>query len=428
MFFAILFTNLKLRNMLENSRLSVVFVTRKLNLEAGNIRLYARVTVDGKRAEFSLNRELQVSLWDEKRKRGKGFSKYVISLNKYLDQVFTGLHEAHRQLLQEEVDITSALVKARYLGEDERGKTLLDLITYHNTAMLTVLRKGTMKNYYTTERCIKEFFEEMGVEDIPLKKLNYAFIVDFEQYIRKYKPVTRMGCANNGTMKHMERLKKMSRLAVKLEWLEKDPFINFKLRFEKTERQFLTEPELQRIEETIFKVPSTQHIKDLFIFACYTGLSFIDVQELKADHLVKGMDGNDWLYTKRTKTDEPLKIPLLPKAMEIIDKYKDDPSLFENGRLLPMYSNPMINRTLKDIAKACGIHKKVTFHVARHTFATAITLSNGVPIETVSKLLGHTKLSTTQIYARVVEKKVGEDMQNLMAHMRQKNYRAEEVS
>ena len=170
--------------MLENSRLSVVFLVRKLNLEIGTIRIYARVTVDGKRAEFSLNRELPVSLWDEKRKRGKGFSKYVISLNKYLDQVFTGLHEAHRQLLQEEVDITSAGIKSRYLGEDDRGKTLLDLITYHNTSMLTVLRKGTMKNYYSSERCIKEFLnEEKGVEDIPLKKLNYGFIVDFEQYI-----------------------------------------------------------------------------------------------------------------------------------------------------------------------------------------------------------------------------------------------------
>ncbi len=404
--------------MLENSRLSVVFITRKLERETENLMLYARVTVDGKRAEFSLNRELKASLWDNRSKRGKGFSKYVISLNKYLDQVFTGLHEAHRQLLQEEVDITSAGIKARYLGQDERYKTLLELITYHNTSMLTVLRKGTMKNYYSTERCIKEFLkEEKNVEDVPLKKLNYGFIVDFELYIRKYKPATRMGCANNGTMKHMERLKKMSRLAVKLEWLEKDPFINFKLRFEKTERQFLTERELQLIEETTFKVPSTQHIQDLFIFACYTGLSFIDVQELKADHLVKGMDGNDWLYTKRTKTDEPLKIPLLPKAKEIIDKYKDDLDLFKKGRLLPMYSNPMINRTLKDIAKVCGIQKKITFHVARHTFATAITLSNGVPIETVSKLLGHTKLSTTQIYARVVEKKVGEDMQNLMAIM-----------
>lgn len=415
--------------MLENSRLSIVFVTRKLNLEVGNIRIYARVSVDGKRAEFSLNRELSVSLWDEKRKRGKGHSNYVISLNKYLDQVFTGLHEAHRQLLQEDVDISSAAVKARFLKEDDRGKTLLDLITYHNSTMATVLRPGTMKNYYSTERRIKKFLkEELSVEDIPLKKLNYGFIVAYDQYVRKHKPATRMNCTNNGAMKHMERLKKMSRLAVRLEWLEKDPFINYKLKFKKTERQFLTERELKRIEETTFGIPSHEKIKDLFIFACYTGLSFIDVQELKADHLVKGMDGNDWLYTKRTKTDEPLKIPLLPKAKEIIDKYQEDPNIIGSERLLPMYTNHMINRTLKDIAVACSIQKIVTFHVARHTFATAITLSNGVPIETVSKLLGHTKLSTTQIYAKVVEKKVGEDMQNLMATMKLKKFRAEEAS
>ena len=385
------------------------------------MRLYARVTVDAKRAEFSLNRELKASLWDEKRKRGKGFSKYVISLNKYLDQVFTGLHEAHRQLLQEDVDITSAAIKARYLKEDEKRKSLLDLIAYHNTTMGTVLRKGTMKNYFSTERCIKEFLKnEKGVEDILLNKLNYGFIVDFEQYIRKYKPATRMGCANNGAMKHMERLKKMSRLAVKLEWLEKDPFINFKLRFEKVERQFLTERDLGLIEETTFKDMTMERIKDLFIFACYTGLSYIDVQELKADHLVKGIDGNDWLYTKRTKTDEPLKIPLLPKAKEIIDKYRNDKNLAALGRLLPIYSNQMMNRTLKEIAGDCGIRKKMTFHTARHTFATSVTLCNGVPIETVSNLLGHTKLSTTQIYARVVEKKVGEDMQNLMDVMKSK--------
>lgn len=407
--------------MLENSRLSIVFITRKLNLEKGNIRLYARITIDGKRAEFSLNRELSVSLWDEKRKRGKGHSKYVISLNKYLDQVFTGLHEAHRQLLQEDADITSAAVKARFLNEDDSGKTLLDLIAYHNSTMANILKQGTMKNYYSTERCIKKFLkEELKVEDITLKKLNYGFIVDFEQYVRKYKPSTRMGCTNNGAMKHMERLKKMSRLGVRLEWLEKDPFVNFKLRFEKTERQFLTERDLRLIEETTFKKTSTEQIKDLFIFACFTGLSFVDVEGLKREHMVKGIDGNNWLYTKRTKTDEPLKIPLLPKAMEIIEKYQDELRIVKRGGLLPRFSNQMINRTLKEIANACGIRKKMTFHTARHTFATSITLSNGVPIETVSKLLGHTKLSTTQIYARVVEKKVGEDMQNLMDVMESK--------
>jgi len=215
---------------------------------------------------------------------------------------------------------------------------------------------------------------------------------------------------------------------LRLAWVDKDPFVNFKLKFKKTERQFLTERELKLIEETTFKIPSYEKIKDLFVFACYTGLSYIDVKELKADHLVIGLDGGDWLYTKRTKTDEPLKIPLLPEAKEIIEKYRDEPMIEAEGRLLPIYSNHMINRTLKDIAEACGIRKNLTFHVARHTFATAITLSNGVPIETVSKLLGHSKLSTTQIYAKVVEKKIGEDMQNLMSKMKLKNYGAGEVS
>src|SRR5665811_716304 len=246
-----------------------------------------------------------------------------------------------------------------------------------------------------------------------------------DQYVRKYKPSTRTGCTNNGAMKHMERLKKMSKLAVRLDWVDKDPFVNFKLKFKKTERQFLTERELKLIEETTFKVPSYDKIKDLFVFACYTGLSYIDVKELKADHLVNGLDGGGWLYTKRTKTDEPLKIPLLPKAKEILEKYQEDANTIANERLLPIYSNHMINRTLKDIAEACGIRKNLTFHVARHTFATAITLSNGVPIETVSKLLGHTKLSTTQIYARVVEKKIGEDMQKLMATMKLKRNQKE---
>jgi len=404
--------------MQENSRLSVIFLTRKHEKKTEDLKIYARITVHGKRAEFSLNRSLKASLWDNNRKRGRGSSKYVLSLNKYLDQVFTQLHESHRQLIEEGKTITAAAIKMKYLGEEEDGKTLGDLIKYHNTTMHASLKAGTMKNYFITERCIKRFLkDEYNVEDILLKKLDYRFIVDFEQYIRKYKPKTRKVCSNNGAMKHMERLKKMSKLAVRMDWLDKDPFVNYKLQFKKTERQFLTERELKLIEETTFNVPSTERIKDLFVFACYTGLSYIDVKELVQDHLVKGIDGNDWLFMKRTKTDTPLKIPLLRKAKVIIEKYNAQQDILNKNRVLPIYTNHFINRTLKDIATACSIRKNLTFHVARHTFATAITLSNGVPMETVSKLLGHTKLSTTQIYARVLEKKVGEDMQNLMINL-----------
>lgn len=222
-------------------------------------------------------------------------------------------------------------------------------------------------------------------------------------------------------MKHLERLMKMVNLAVRLEWLAKDPFRNYKLNFHKTERSYLSERELRLIEETTFRGAGYEKVKDIFLFSCYTGLSYIDVKELKPQQLVLGIDGNLWIHTKREKTNEMVKIPLLPKAKEIIEKYGKDARPYVLGKLLPVYSNQKTNSYLKVIAKACGIHKHITFHTARHTFATTVTLSNGVPIETVSKMLGHTKLTTTQIYARVLERKVGEDMKNLIAKMETKN-------
>ena len=222
-------------------------------------------------------------------------------------------------------------------------------------------------------------------------------------------------------MKHLERLMKMVTLAVKMEWLDKDPFLNFKLKFDKSERDYLTERELDLIEATTFTQPGHEQVKDIFLFSCYTGLSYIDLKELRADQLVLGIDGNHWIYTKRAKTNEAVKIPLLPKALEIIEKYNDEMGKGSTFKLLPVYSNQKTNKYLKTIAGDCGIHKKITFHVARHTFATTVTLSHGVPIETVSKLLGHTQLRTTQIYARVLQKKIGEDMGHLMEYYRIKD-------
>ncbi|MBW8244033.1 site-specific integrase [Muricauda oceani] len=404
--------------MQKNNRLTINFFTRKHKVQSENRIVYCRITIDGERTDFSINREIKANLWDNNRKRGKGFSSYVISLNKYLDQIYTGLHEAHRLMMAEEKVITPLYIKARFFGEDEGGKTLKQLIAYHNGTMHTSLRPGTRKNYHITERCVGLFLkEEYGMEDIKLKKLNYRFISDFEQYLRKYRPSTRTKCTNNGAMKHMERLKKMSRLAVRLDWITKDPFENYKLRFEKTEREYLTKRELRLIEETTFTKEGVEKCKNVFLFSCYTGLSYIDLKALTPDHVLKGIDGNDWLFTKRIKTDEKLKIPLLPQAKDIIKKYEDSAERRITKVLLPVYSNQKVNYYLKEICKACGINKKVTFHTARHTFATTVTLSNGVPIETVSKMLGHTKLTTTQIYARVLEKKVGEDMRKLVETM-----------
>jgi integrase len=288
--------------------------------------------------------------------------------------------------------------------------------------MDSVLKPGTMKNYYTTEKYLNRFlFEKLKTNDIYLKQLNYRFITDFEYYLRNYKNSKRqLMLTNNGVMKHLERLKKIINLSIKLEWIIKNPFQKFQLKFDKYDRQYLTERELGLLENTYFKQERLERVKDIFIFSCYTGLSYIDVKELTIHQIVKRMDNKYWIHTKREKTNEVVKIPILPKGLEIIEKYKHMSELSNETKLLPLCSNQKTNSYLKEIMKACRIHKNVTFHVARHTFATTVMLTNGVPLETVSKLLGHTKLSTTQIYARVLDTKINEDIDNLLERFERK--------
>ena len=214
-------------------------------------------------------------------------------------------------------------------------------------------------------------------------------------------------------MKHTERLRKMINLAIRNEWLLRDPFAKFKPSFIKTSREFLTAEELIKIENKEFSIQRLQQVKDLFIFSCYTGLSYIDVMNLSTENVSFGIDGELWLHTSRQKTDNPVRIPILPKALSMIQKYESHPKALAEGKLFPNISNQRLNSYLKEIADLCSIGKNLTFHLARHTFATTITLTNGVPMETVSKLLGHSSIRTTQIYAKVVEKKVREDMNML---------------
>ncbi|MDT0607032.1 site-specific integrase [Croceitalea rosinachiae] len=397
-----------------DSTLGVIFFTRKKRSNPEKLDIYVRITVNKQRSEFSIKRDIAVCNWDIFRCRAKETDPNLILLNTYLDDVYAEVLNAHKQLHSERKVISAKGIKLRYFGEDEERMTLMKAVEYHNQNINNELRAGTLKNYYSTENYLREFLQEKHkTDDIYLVQLNYRFIVNFENYIRTYKPKKeRRTCTNNGVMKHLSRLMKIINMSIRMEWLEKNPFANFKLRFVKNERDYLTERELELLEETSFIPIGLQRVKDIFLFSCYTGLSFIDIKELNCNQILVGIDGNKWIHTKRTKTNELLKIPLLPKAKEILDKYENE--IEPTGELLPVYSNQKTNKILKEIAKTCGIHKNITFHVARHTFATTITLSNGVPIETVSKLLGHTKLTTTQIYARVLQKKVGEDMQNLM--------------
>jgi site-specific recombinase XerD len=405
-----------------NSTFSIIFFTRKSRSTANELAIYVRITVTGQRSEISLKRTVLFKEWDSSKNRGRGSTYKIRVLNSYLDQVYSQLLDCHRQLLEESKIITANAIKSRYLGEDDNHKSLKELITYHNTNMVSVLKHGTMKNYSTTEKYLDKFLsQKLKTNDIYLKQLNYRFICDFEQYLRTYKNAKKkLMLSNNGVMKHLERFKKMVNLAVKLEWMPKNPFNQFQLKFDKYDRAYLTERELELLESTHYKNERLERVKDCFIFSCYTGLSYVDVKELTTKQITRGIDNNHWIFTKREKTDETVKVPILPQALEILEKYKQISENSQGEVLLPLSSNQKTNSYLKEIAMDCGIHKNLTFHVARHTFATTVMLSNGVPIETVSKLLGHAKLSTTQIYARVVETKISEDIQNLLVRFRTK--------
>lgn len=388
--------------------------------KSGKAPLYARITVNSERIELSLQRRITLNLWDERKSRLRGGSAESIQVNKSIDRVYNKIYESFRQLQDENKILSANTIKARYLGADEDSKKLSDILNYHNLNMKTVLKPGTMKNYFTTEKYLYEFLSaKKKCPDIYLKQINYGFIVDFEHFLRTYKSKShRPSPSNNGVMKHLERLKKLLNLAQKLEWVQKDPFAKYALKFTKVERDFFNEEELERIIGFKSSRITLAQTRDIFVFACYTGLSWIDVKNLSQKNIVRGIDGDQWIYTAREKTEKPVKIPILPEAQEILDKYAT--KMKHSELVLPVYSNQKTNKYLKEIAKELNITKRFTFHVARHTFATTVTLSNGVPIETVSKLLGHTKLSTTQIYARVRERKISDDIGALKNKMERK--------
>lgn len=379
--------------------------------------IYARITVNGRRSEISLQRHCSSKLWDKKIQRMKGRSPEAQKLNSYLDRSYAKLVSCHEEILREDEFLTSSAIKSRFLGKSSKAKTLLDILTYHKEHMQEVLKYGTLKNYKATEKYLKSFLKsQYKNHDIYLKRISYEFVSGFDRFLRKQKNAEdHPQLSNNGVMKHMQRFKKLMNLAIKLDWLKDDPFQNYTMRFEKFDRDYLTRSELSLIEDLFLEKEYLEVTRDVFLFACYTGLSYIDVKLLTLDNIIEQPQGRNYIHYCREKSHIPVKIPLLEKPQAILDKYLIYSRT--NTNLLPVFSNQKVNKYLKEIKKLCEIKKTISFHVARHTFATTITLSNGVPIETVSKLLGHTKLSTTQIYARVIDNKITEDMEHLQIKM-----------
>ncbi|WP_348688648.1 site-specific integrase [Zunongwangia profunda] len=405
--------------MKNRSTFSLIFWVCSSRIKNNQVPVYARITVNGKRANISIQRRVNSTDWDAARGIMRGTRQESKLLNKYLDQVRSKIYTAYEDLLSENKMVTAQAIKNRYLGADKFYRSLQELFEYHNEISRHSISAHTLRHYKVTQGYLQKFLRaKFNLEDFRLIDLNFSFIKDFEFFIKSYQPTDhqrKMG--HNTAMKHLQRLRKMVTMAYHHEWIPKDPFVRFKSSYVKKRREFLTREELQSIEDFQSSINRLNIVKDIFLFSCYTGLSYIDITKLTMDNIGMDFDGNQWIETERQKTKTALKIPLLNQARDILKRYQDHPKTVHSKTLLPRYSNQKLNSYLKEIADFCGIKKHLTFHIARHTFATTITLTNGVPIETVSKLLGHTKLATTQIYARVVDKKVKDDMAMLNAKL-----------
>jgi len=294
---------------------------------------------------------------------------------------------------------------------------LLEIFQHHNSQVKELIGQqysdSTFKRYETSLEHTRKFIEAyFSVSDLPINQLNYQFITDYEFWLK-----TKRNCNHNSTIKYLTNFKKIIHICIKNAWLDRDPFVGYKMTKREVERPYLTQEEIDAISNKKILVPRINQVRDIFLFCCYTGLAYVDVKKLSRSEISVGIDGEKWIFTHRQKTETATRIPLLPKAREILEKYSSHPQCLSQDRLLPVLSNQKMNSYLEEIADLCRITKNMTMHTARHTFATTVTLTNGVPIETVGKMLGHKNLRTTQHYAKILDLKVSQDMNILRSRM-----------
>ena len=391
----------------------------------GLLPIYVRLTVDGKRLEFSTKKFVEKSKWSSELAKMKGTTDEARSINSYLDLMKSKVLDAQMELLHRNETLSIENFKNKLLGTEERQRMLVPIFQDHNNKIKELVGKeyasGTLERYTTSLKHTIEFMQwKYNISDIDITKIDHAFISDYEFWLRSVR-----NCANNTAVKYIKNFNKIIKICLANDWLDKNPFANYKSKVKEVERVYLSEEEVQAIIEKEFKTERLSLVRDIFLFSCFTGLAYIDVKNLTKSHISFGIDGEQWIFTHRQKTESASKIPILPMTQMIIDKYENHPQSNNQDKLLPILSNQKMNAYLKEIAAVCEIEKELTFHIARHTFATTVTLTNGVPIESVSKMLGHKNLRTTQHYAKVLDRKVSEDMKILKNKLSIQNFKAE---
>lgn len=398
----------------DRNSFAVLFYARndKVN-KKGDIPIYLRITIDKVKAEYATGERVASNIWNGGKIKGNtGSAKRI---KETMEELKARVMDIRRNYNNEE------LLTARYIVDTLNGKirtkahskSLLEVFKLHNDMVYNLVgidyAKATYTRYETTMKHVKEYIKyKYKTRDLSLTTLDYDFIHGFEIYMK-----TIRSCNHNSTMKYIKNLKVIIHHALKNEWIEKDPFIKFECKIEKVEKGYLTEEEISLIVNKKIIIERLSIVKDAFIFAIYTGLAYVDVSKLTKENLRTGVNGQLWIYIHRTKTNVKSTIPLHPIASTIIEKYKDHPFTELKDVLLPIPSNQKTNAYLKEISSLCGIDKNLTFHLARHTFATTITLQQGVSLESVANMLGHSSIRTTQDYSKVTEIKIANETKDI---------------
>lgn len=367
------------------------------------------IGANGERAEFQTGKKIEPENWDNGKQQAKGKKTEAKLLNTYLSQLRNKVYLKEIELMQRGFLITARLLRDAVVDKVEalNEKTLFQVFSEHNEEQGKMIGKGISKSTHWlseyTYRLLKEHVEQKYKRsDLYLRELNIGFIQAFHTFLR-----TDKGMAQNSSTKHLKLLKKIINVAVANSYMTFNPFMTYKVEREPVEIDFLDEEELRRIINFDTPLPRLERAKDMFLFGCFTGLSYIDIKTLAPEHFERDGAGRIWIKKRRVKTGVLSRIPLLPIAKMILDKYRD------GEKLLPIQDPADVNKYLKDIAILCNINKRITFHTSRHTFASTVTLANNISLEVVSKMLGHTNTRMTTHYAKLVDKCIGEQMDRL---------------
>ncbi|WP_343657814.1 site-specific integrase [Chryseobacterium sp.] len=400
--------------MLEQSYGLNFFLKSPKNKTQNKRLIYIRISVDGVAKESSTKRHWEAARWDQQLERAIGVKEDARELNFFLESLTTKVNAFRTELVNQEKPINAVDLIDYVNGRYKKRNKVLEEFQEHNEEIAELVEigdkaPGTLERYTTARSHVKEFIRfKYKVDDLPFAALNYEFVKNYNHYLR-----TVRNCSNNTSLKYVSNFKKIVLRAVAKDIIPKDPFKLFTGKKTKVKRKPLTRPELQRIEEKVFSSARLSVVRDIFVFQCYTGLSYIDAVQLKWDRIKEGNDGSMWIMSDRQKSKSDTDIPLLPKALEIIAKYDKDPLCLERGTVLPLRSNQKMNEYLKEIADLCDIREKLNTHKARRTFASTVTLNNGVSIHVVKEMLGHYSVQQTEEYAITEQESISREMNAL---------------